>query len=79
MHPSSDDLYRTISDIGMVREDGYLYSPDLNKQALLMRIESLQEEVTRLNKTIAEKDAIIVLLKEVIAHSSNNNRKKKGR
>ena len=65
MHPS-DEIYRTINDLEMMREGGYVYPPDLNKQALLIRIENLQEEVNRLNKTIAEKDGIITLLKEIL-------------
>lgn len=66
MHPPTEDIYRTITNIDMMREGSYIYPPDINKQALLIRIENLQEEVTRLNKTIAEKDDIIILLKEVI-------------
>jgi hypothetical protein len=31
-----------------------------------MRIENMQEELTRLHKTIAEKDELIILLKEVL-------------
>jgi transcriptional regulator with XRE-family HTH domain len=69
MHPS-DDIYRTINNIDMMRDGGYIYPPDINKQALLIRIENLQEELARLNKTIAEKDEIITLLKEVITHNN---------
>jgi transcriptional regulator with XRE-family HTH domain len=77
MHAPSEDLYPAIGDIGMVREDAYLYPTDFNKQTLLMRIDNLQEELARLNKTLAEKDEIIALLKEVVAHSNSDSRKKK--
>ena len=76
MYPS-DDIYRAVSDIEMIREGNYVYPPDLNKQALLIRIESLQEEVNRLNKSIAEKDGVIAVLKEVITHGGKEKRKKK--
>jgi transcriptional regulator with XRE-family HTH domain len=69
-HPSFEDFRRNISNTSIAREDGYLYSADLSKQALLMHIENLQEDVNRLNKAIAEKDEIVTLLKEVIAHSN---------
>jgi hypothetical protein len=41
---------------------GYMYHHNINNQALLMRIEHMQEELTRLHKTIAEKDELIALL-----------------
>jgi transcriptional regulator with XRE-family HTH domain len=69
MHSSAEDIYRNISNINMMREGDYIYPPDINKQALLIRIENLQEEVTRLNKTIVEKDEIIAVLKGVIIHN----------
>jgi transcriptional regulator with XRE-family HTH domain len=62
------DIYQSVNHIDMIRDGGYICPSDINQQALLVRIENLQEEATRLNKTIAEKDEIIALLKEVIIH-----------
>jgi transcriptional regulator with XRE-family HTH domain len=76
MHPVGD-IYRDFGNIDLIRDGGYVYPSDINRQALLMRIESMQEEVTRLNKTIVEKDEIITLLKEVIDSSSKKKTKKK--
>ena len=66
---TSEDIYRAINDIDMMKEGNYIYPPDINKQALLIRIENLQEEITRLNKTIAEKDEIIAIMKEIMTHN----------
>jgi transcriptional regulator with XRE-family HTH domain len=67
---STEDAYRTVNDIDIIREGDYVYHSDIiNKQTLLMRIENLQEELIRLNKTIAEKDKTIALLEKAFIHS----------
>jgi transcriptional regulator with XRE-family HTH domain len=72
MH-SSEDIYQTANNIDMMREGSYIYPPDINKQALLIRIDNLQEELVRLNKTITEKDEIIALLKGLITARKKKN------
>jgi transcriptional regulator with XRE-family HTH domain len=71
MHPV-EDSYPAMGNLDMAWENSYMYSPNINTQALLIRIENLQEELTRLHKTIAEKDEIITLLKGVITDSKKN-------
>ena len=68
MHPA-EDIYRAINNIDMMKEDNHIHPSDINKQALLIRIENLQEEVIRLNKTIAEKDETIAIMKELVGYS----------
>ena len=61
------------NDIDMTQESGHTYPSDINKHILSLRIENLQEELVRLNKVIAEKNEIIILLKGVITGSKKKD------
>jgi transcriptional regulator with XRE-family HTH domain len=61
------------NDIDMTQESGHIYSSDVDKHVLSIRIKNLQEELIRLNKVIAEKNEIIILLKGVITGGMKNS------
>jgi transcriptional regulator with XRE-family HTH domain len=74
MH-SSEEICRNTCSFNTVCGDDPICPRGINKQTLLaVRVENMQEELARLQKTIAEKDEIIALLKDMI---TRDNQKKK--